>query len=263
MQSGKRPGLASSLAAQFTEEIRTGRLAVGVHLSAQALADRYGVSRSPVSEALRELATKGLVQHQAQKGYFVASCGDGLPEMPAVSDDPINAAYLALAEDWLDDRIPDIISVNFLRERYGLSLGQVQSIVTRVIKEGWVERRAGYGLQFTAMLNSADALLQTYRFRIAMEPAALLEPSYELDREKARECRRVEEFMLAGGVEGMSTEELYDRGVRFHELIVAGSQNPFFWMPCAASTAFGASSLIAPPLIAVGTTSRLRITWRS
>jgi DNA-binding GntR family transcriptional regulator len=34
--------------------------------------------------------------------------------------------------------------------------------------------------------------------------------------------------MLAGGVESMSIEELYDRGVRFHEMIVAGSKNPFF-----------------------------------
>jgi DNA-binding GntR family transcriptional regulator len=78
------------------------------------------------------------------------------------------------------------------------------------------------------MLDSADGLLQTYRFRMALEPAALLEPRYALDREAARECRAVEERMLAGGVERMTTEELYDRGVRFHEVIVAGSRNPFF-----------------------------------
>ena len=34
--------------------------------------------------------------------------------------------------------------------------------------------------------------------------------------------------MLAGGIESMAIEELYDRGVRFHETIVAGSRNPFF-----------------------------------
>lgn len=78
------------------------------------------------------------------------------------------------------------------------------------------------------MLDSADALLRTYRFRMAIEPAALLEPGYELDRVAVRECRRIEEQMLASGVERMSMEEPHDRGVRFHELIVAGSKNPFF-----------------------------------
>lgn len=227
MRGGKRTGLVGTLAAQLSAEIRAGRFAVGDHLSAQALADRYGVSRSPVGAALRELAAKGLLQHHAQRGYFVALAEATSP--PAlVPEDPVHDAYLAVAEDRLEGRIPEVLSANFLRERYGLTLGQVQALVTRVVKEGWIEQRAGYGLRFTAMLNSAEGLLQTYRFRMAMEPAALLEPGFELDRDLARECRQTEEFMLAGGVESMSIEELYDRGVRFHEMIVAGSKNPFF-----------------------------------
>lgn len=228
MHARKRTGLTDNLAAQLMEEIRAGRFAVGDHLSAQVLADRFGVSRSPVSEALRELASKGLVQHRQQKGYFVAIPSETPVEPAAAPADPVHDAYLTLAEDRLEGRVPDVVSINFLRERYCLSLGQVQSLVTQVVKEGWLERRAGYGVAFTTMLNSADALLQTYRFRMAMEPAALLEPGYELDREEAQVCRRTEEFMLGGGIESMPIEELYNRGVRFHEVIVAGSRNPFF-----------------------------------
>jgi DNA-binding GntR family transcriptional regulator len=228
MQAPKRTGLAAHLAMQLAEDIRSGRIAAGGHLSAQALADRFGVSRSPVAAALRELASGGFLRHHPQRGYFVVPSGEASAQIAPVPDDPVEAAYLALAEDRLEGRVPEVVSANFLRDRYGLTLGQVQSLVTRVVKEGWLERRAGYGLRFTAMLDSTDALLQTYRFRMAMEPAALLEPGYELDREEARECRRIEEFMLAGGVEGMSIEELYDRGVHFHEMIVAGSRNPFF-----------------------------------
>ena len=228
MQARKRAGLAASLAAQLADDIRSGRIAVGDHLSAQVLADRFGVSRSPVAAALRELASRGFLLHHARRGYFVAPPGEAPTGIAPVPDDPVERAYLALAEDRLEGRLPEVVSANLLRERYGLTLGQVQSLVTRVVKEGWLERRAGYGLRFTAMLDSTDALLQTYRFRMAIEPAALLEPGYELDREEARECRRTEEFMLAGGIESMSIEELYDRGVRFHEVIVAGSRNPFF-----------------------------------
>jgi len=228
MPARTRTGLAGGLAARLSEEIRSGRLAAGDHLSAQGLADRFGVSRSPVAEALRELASRRIVRHEAQKGYFVAPQG-GEPIPPApVPEDPVHRAYLTLAEDRLEGRVPEVISVSFLRDRYGLSPGQVQGLVTQVVREGWLERRPGYGLRFTAMLGSADALLQTYRFRMALEPAALLEPGYELDRAAAAECRRVEEFMLAGGIESMAIEELYDRGVRFHETIVAGSRNPFF-----------------------------------
>src|SRR5690606_23330172 len=74
----------------------------------------------------------------------------------------------------------------------------------------------------------ADALVQTYRMRVALEPHALLEPGYHLDLEDLRELRTVEEHLLAGGVETMSTEELYDRGVRFHETIIGAARNPFF-----------------------------------
>jgi DNA-binding GntR family transcriptional regulator len=223
-----RTGLAGGLAARLAEEVRSGRLAAGEHLSAQGLADRFEVSRSPVAEALRELAARGVLRHEARKGYFVAPPGEGeVPSAPA-PEDPVHRAYLALAEDRLEGRLPEVVPMGILRDRYGLSAGQAQALVTRVVKEGWLERRPGYGLRFTAMLASADALLQTYRFRMALEPAALLEPGYALDRAAVAKCRRVEEAMLAGGIESMAMEELYDRGVRFHETIVAGSRNPFF-----------------------------------
>jgi DNA-binding GntR family transcriptional regulator len=228
MSRQSRTGLGASLAAQLAADIRAGRLASGDHLSAQELADRFAVSRSPIASALRGLATAGLLRHEPQKGYFVADPHTALRSVPPRTHDPVEAAYLALAEDRLDARLPNVVSTNALRVRYGLTQAQVQLLTSRVLGEGWLERRPGYGLQFTAMLDSADALLQTYRVRMALEPAALLEPGYTLDREGARACRQTEEDMLAGGVEGLSAEDLYERGVRFHEVIVAGSGNPFF-----------------------------------
>jgi DNA-binding GntR family transcriptional regulator len=226
MEATTRHGLKSSLAEQILADLRSGHHTVGDHLSAQVLADRYGVSRSPVTAALRDLAASGLLRHQPGQGYFVLAPAPEHSKVPVV--DPVRLAYRALAEDRLAARVPDIISINALRERYGLSRGQVQALVTRVAKEGWLERRAGYGLAFTPMLGSADALFRTYRFRMAIEPAALLEPGYELDRRAALECWDIEQRMLAGGIETMDAEALYERGVRFHEVIVAGSRNAFF-----------------------------------
>src|SRR5256885_8984978 len=49
---------------------------------------------------------------------------------------------------------------------------------SRISQEGWIERKPGYGWTFAAMLTTPDSLLQSYRLRMALEPAALLEPGY-------------------------------------------------------------------------------------
>lgn len=224
----KRDGVVAPLTARLRDEIISGTLAPGTHLTAQALADRFSVSRSPIGEVLKSLAAEGTLVHEANKGYFVAR------DLPLASPasipvkTAIEAAYFALAEDRLEQRVPDVITAVMLKERYRLSAAEVQALCTRIVKEGWLESRAGYGWRFTDMLNSADALAQTYRFRMTIEPAAVLEPGYRVDPREAAECRKIEEHIIAGGVESMTIEELYDRGVRFHELVVSGSQNPFY-----------------------------------
>jgi DNA-binding GntR family transcriptional regulator len=220
--------LVLRLTALIAEEIGSGRFAAGQHLTAQALADRFGVSRSPIARALQELTARGVLRHEDRRGYFVQADPGSVAPGRIAPLDPVQLGYRALAEDRLDGRLPKVVSLALLRDRYRLSQAQVQTLVSRVMREGWMEQRAGYGLQFTEMLTSADALMQTYRFRMSVEPAALLEPGYRLDAGEAAACRKVEEHLLAGGVVSLSMEELYDRGVRFHELIVAGSGNPFF-----------------------------------
>ena len=173
------------------------------------------------------MAEHKLVTHEPNRGYFIAP-QSAIAVLPEAQVDPVESAYLLLAEERLDGRVPDVVTSAAIRDRYKLTLGQVNTLLSRVVKEGWLERRAGYGWQFTTMLNDTDALVQTYRFRMALEPAALLEPGYRLDAGLAEECRSVEERMLAGALETMSFEQLYDRGVRFHETIVAASNNPFY-----------------------------------
>lgn len=224
----KHSRLADRLASEIVFEIRRGRLAADAHLVAQSIADQYGVSRSPVNEALKMLVDQGFARKEARRGVFVNDVR-GLELLPAnIQPDPVEKTYLQLAEDRLEGRLPDIVSANLIRDKYGLTQAQVQTLLTRIVKEGWLERRAGYGFAFTEMLDSADALVQTYRMRMALEPNALLEPGYHLELEVLHELRATEQRLLSGGIETMSAEELYDRGVRFHEAIIGASRNPFF-----------------------------------
>lgn len=78
------------------------------------------------------------------------------------------------------------------------------------------------------MLTTPDSLLQSYRLRLALEPAALLEPSYHLSPEVLEKCRAAEHHLLDGGIEIDTPDQLHERGVRFHESLVEASGNPFF-----------------------------------
>lgn len=64
--------IPESLAQQLEEEIIVGRLKSEERLTEEMVAERYGVSRSPVREALRLLERDGLVIREARKGIWVA-----------------------------------------------------------------------------------------------------------------------------------------------------------------------------------------------
>lgn len=56
----------------LTDAIAEGEFLPGAALDEQALADRYGVSRTPVREALRQLSVAGLVEIRPRRGAVVA-----------------------------------------------------------------------------------------------------------------------------------------------------------------------------------------------
>lgn len=65
--------LAEAIADSVAEAIATGHLAPGERIIETGLADTYGVSRVPVREALKVLATQGILVGGGHRGYRVAS----------------------------------------------------------------------------------------------------------------------------------------------------------------------------------------------
>jgi len=68
----QRQTRAGELAATLADEILRGALAPGQRLDEQELAARFGVSRTPVREALGQLAATDLVEHRPRRGVIVA-----------------------------------------------------------------------------------------------------------------------------------------------------------------------------------------------
>lgn len=222
-----------SIALQILDLIRTEGLPADTHLPAQMLADRLRVSRSPVNDALATLHGKGLLRREPNRGYFLQSVDE--QELAPLAEqlrhdehDVVSQAYFRIADDRLRNALPDTFSEAMIKARYGLTPTQLSAVLARVASEGWAEKKPGYGWTFSSMLTTADSLLQSYRLRLAVEPAALLEPGYRLDPQVLARCRAAERHLLAGGIDSDSPDQLHERGVRFHESLVAGSGNPFF-----------------------------------
>lgn len=67
-----------AMCARIADDIVTGRLSPGFRLEEVRLADRFGVSRTPVREALRQLEVMGLVRKRPNRGVEVISIDDDL-----------------------------------------------------------------------------------------------------------------------------------------------------------------------------------------
>ncbi|WP_246725368.1 GntR family transcriptional regulator [Beijerinckia sp. L45] len=85
-----KPGAtrAEQLAADLSREIIEGTLPPGVRLDEHSLAHRFGVSRTPVREALKRLAGLGLAEVRPHRGVIVV-------DMPAAR---VTELFEALAE---------------------------------------------------------------------------------------------------------------------------------------------------------------------
>lgn len=69
------PRRADALRLALEADIVTGAFKPGDRLDEQSLADRFGVSRTPLREALGHLAATGLVTLLPRRGAFVAALG--------------------------------------------------------------------------------------------------------------------------------------------------------------------------------------------
>lgn len=221
--------LSERIAHEITKRIHGGELAPHAHLSTQKLADSFRVSRSPVREALQMLAERGVLEQKENRGFFVKS---GI-EIPATSIDVADHSdapekYYRFAEDWLRSTIPSDVTEQFLRDRYELTKAQVTELLMRAANEGWAERKDGYGWRLVAVAKTPEALAQIYRFRAIIEPAALLEPDFTIDRAVVASQRRIMQGLLDGGVERWPAARLLASGAEFHEDIAKMSGNSFF-----------------------------------
>jgi DNA-binding GntR family transcriptional regulator len=227
-QGSRVKPLISQLALRIVDLVRDRAMSEGAHLVEQMLADQFHVSRSPVREALMVLQREGNVVFRPHRGFFLT--------LPAAEIRDLNIAvpvsteedtYYRIAEDRIQGKLQGHVSEAELMSRYGISRIKLMKILVRMSQEGWVERRPGHGWNFLPILDTVEALEQSYRFRMLIEPAALLEATYRVDPVMFARLRREQESLLASSVNSRVPFRLFETGASFHEQIVSCSGNRF------------------------------------
>lgn len=222
--------LPPQIAGMIVDYARTNTLKKGDHLPAQKLADLFRVSRSPVNDALKFLEERQLVRRELNRGFFLA---DDPAAMPSELGEPVSGevgeeTYFQIADDRLSGTLPDKVSENEIMRRYGISRTNALKILNRMAREGWIERLPGKGWEFRPTLTSGKAYQMAYLFRMAIEPAAILQPSFQIDTVQFRRARDQQQALLDGDYLRLSRSELFQINSGFHEMIVECSQNIYF-----------------------------------
>jgi DNA-binding GntR family transcriptional regulator len=78
------------------------------------------------------------------------------------------------------------------------------------------------------VLTSLQAYEDSYRFRLLIEPAAILEPRFALNRPALERCREQQQWLIDGGIWDVSDAKLFELNSGMHETIIECSQNSFF-----------------------------------
>jgi DNA-binding GntR family transcriptional regulator len=221
--------LQREVATRIVQHIRDHDLQPGDPLTELGLADALRVSRTPVRAALDYLAGLGVVGPGARRGFQVRAAAPELPDVeaeagPAEED----GLYIRIAEDYVAERLPDEVTEADLMRRYDASRGLVVRVLQRMARELVIERNRGHGWTFAPLLRSARGHDESYRFRLVIEPAAILEPSFQLDRAWAGRSRRAHQEILATPPERLSPIRFFEVNADFHEGVAASSGNHFF-----------------------------------
>lgn len=218
----------AGLAAEIIRLLQRENVQAGDRLVELRLARDLGLSRSPLRRTLRDLAERGLVAAHPNRGFTLLKPWTDPAFRPFLETDTGDeTAYLKIAADRLDGQLPDVITETALARDYGLSRAGTGRILARMAGEGWIERRTGYGWQFLPTFPTREAYLHGYRYRLLIEPAALLEPEFHIAAETLDRIEAEQARMMRPDASALSVTEMFTVGCSFHEALVAASGNPF------------------------------------
>lgn len=236
MQDGHRENNATlrvnqfhaDLARRIIDLVRERDCPAGSQLKEHWLAGELGLSRSPVRAALRLLDQYGVVRTIPNQGCFLARPAAELDDsnwgLPPTGEERL---YSTLTRDRFANRLERQINVTELVRRYGASRSLVERVLTRLADEGLVERETGRGWRFLPTVDNPQVYEESYRFRLTVEPMAILDPGFRPDSKRLGELKRNHEEMIGELTHTLPSRRLVEMDADFHETMGAWSNNRF------------------------------------
>lgn len=169
---------AADIASAVEADILSGKLQAGDRIDEPALAKRFNVSRTPVREALVELAGKGLIEQRHNRGAFVAR----------ISLESMLEVYEILAE------LEGLAAKLAARRMDAAQRGRLEAIHGRMARLTGASSRSRYMAlddEFHDLITDAcrNAVLQeqlrVYRRRIFAVRRASMEAARQMDQSHA------------------------------------------------------------------------------
>ena len=188
---------ADEIALELEREIVTGELAPGTVLRQEHLSERFAVSRTPVREALRQLAARGLVSFEPNRGVRVRTLSrDELYEAFLVRAE-LESLATALAAPKLSEH--DLAELDAAEKRFAELTAQLlrpDGKNRQTLTREWVAANHGFH----------DVI-----YRVAESPMV---------ERLAKSARRTFSGHAVWGTGGSGIDELYEANVRQHQAII-------------------------------------------
>ena len=221
--------LQAELAGRILRALHEQGAGTGHHLVEQDLCRQFGVSRTPIRGALKLLAEDGRVEARANRGFIllkpVTNVADAEPIDPQEEED--QTLFIAVAQARNTGKLPVEVAQQEIVRMFDVKLPTVLRVLRQMSELGLVERKPGNGWSFTPSIDSSRTRSESYAFRRAIEPAVLLQPTFQLDREWAKESRaRHLEFRRKPWRDTLAVK-FYEVNSDFHEQLARCSGNRY------------------------------------
>ncbi|MFC3443791.1 FCD domain-containing protein [Sphingobium rhizovicinum] len=202
---------------------------VGSPVSELGLSQTMGVSRSPVRGALQLLEGEGIIVRGDNRRFSLMR----LPQIEDMASGPLDesgeveALYWKIASDRLTNIIEATTAEADLMRRYDASRSLIQRTLRQIASEGWAEPMPTGAWRFLPLIDGRESYDESYRFRRAIEPAALLDPGFELTTVTANRLRREQKYLLENG-DSTDPRQVFEHNSGFHLALMQASNNRFF-----------------------------------
>jgi DNA-binding GntR family transcriptional regulator len=107
----RRSSLRQQIADALRDEVLTGRMEAGRHFTVKEIAETYGVSATPVREALVDLAAQGLLEVEQHRGFRVRLItADDFRSLSEARAFVVESAFRFMAEEGMGELPADALA---------------------------------------------------------------------------------------------------------------------------------------------------------